>query len=424
MGQHTATTTCAVWILSVPSSVPIPVWGLAPAERLRRVVCAAGVKNVTIYSGAVPPPDFHDVTRIVIFSADYVFDERLVRSLLSAPQTLLVTPVQSESVQSFHVVAAHVEHAQVEKILPLLAGRTVPAHEEQQLGVHMARATDLVPAYSAALRKSDPPYLLPVRDDNIAEIEARTFAASYKGLTDVVTKFVWPRPARVVTRWCAHAGVTPNMITLLSWVLVVLVTWLFLCGQFVVGLLCAWLMTFLDTVDGKLARVTLTSSRIGHVLDHGLDIIHPPFWYLAWMMGLLLSPEGGALSAGSEVAPWIRPAGMITVIGYVVGRLIEGVFMLLFKMEIHCWQPIDGFFRLITARRNPNLLLLTAALLIGRPDLGILLVAAWTLFSIAFHVVRVLQALLQQRRGQAVVVWQASKSNTESDLHHPRESAA
>jgi phosphatidylglycerophosphate synthase len=45
-------------------------------------------------------------------------------------------------------------------------------------------------------------------------------------------------------------------------------------------------MTFLDTVDGKLARVTLTSSRIGDVLDHGLDLLHPPFWYLAWGIGL------------------------------------------------------------------------------------------------------------------------------------------
>ena len=41
-------------------------------------------------------------------------------------------------------------------------------------------------------------------------------------------------------------------------------------------------MTFLDTVDGKLARVTLTSSPFGNVLDHSLDLIHPPFWYWAW----------------------------------------------------------------------------------------------------------------------------------------------
>jgi hypothetical protein len=172
-------------------------------------------------------------------------------------------------------------------------------------------------------------------------------------------------------------------------------------------------MTFLDTVDGKLARVTLSSSRIGHVLDHGLDILHPPFWYLAWTMGLLLSPDGGALSADSDVASWLRPAGLIAVVGYIVGRLIEGLFMLLFKMEIHCWQPIDGFFRLITARRNPNLLLLSAATLCGRPDLGLVFVALWTIFSVAFHAVRLLQACGQRLRGRPVLVWQETTNDSE-----------
>jgi phosphatidylglycerophosphate synthase len=172
-------------------------------------------------------------------------------------------------------------------------------------------------------------------------------------------------------------------------------------------------MTFLDTVDGKLARVTLSSSRIGHVLDHGLDIVHPPFWYLAWTMGLLLSPEGGVLSADSNVASWLRPAGLITVVGYVVGRLIEGLFMLVFKLEIHCWQPIDGFFRLITARRNPNLLLLSAATLYSRPDLGLVFVALWTIASLAFHTVRLFQACGQRLRGRPVLVWQEAANGRE-----------
>src|SRR3546814_17463336 len=52
------------------------------------------------------------------------------------------------------------------------------------------------------------------------------------------------------------------------------------------GLVAAYAMTFLDTVDGKLARVTLTSSPIGNVFDHGIDLVHPPFWWWAWIVGL------------------------------------------------------------------------------------------------------------------------------------------
>ena len=60
----------------------------------------------------------------------------------------------------------------------------------------------------------------------------------------------------------------------------------FSIGHFGLGPGAAWLMTFLDTVDGKLARTTLTSSKWGDILDHGIDLIHPPFWYVAWAWAL------------------------------------------------------------------------------------------------------------------------------------------
>ena len=44
-------------------------------------------------------------------------------------------------------------------------------------------------------------------------------------------------------------------------------------------------------------------------------------------------------------------------------------------MHIHVWRPIDSKFRLITARRNPNMVILVGALLFGRPDVGLELVA-------------------------------------------------
>ena len=51
------------------------------------------------------------------------------------------------------------------------------------------------------------------------------------------------------------------------------------------------------------------------------------------------------------------------------------------RMHIHVWRPIDSRFRLITARRNPNMVLLVGALLFGRPDVGIELVANQNCFG-------------------------------------------
>ena len=61
-------------------------------------------------------------------------------------------------------------------------------------------------------------------------------------------------------------------------------------------------------------------------------------------------------------------------------------------MHIHVWRQIDSQFRLITARRNPNMVILVAALLFGRPDIGLELVAWWTIISLIFHAVRLAQA--------------------------------
>lgn len=379
-------------------TAPVKVWGLSPAERLRRTLRAAGVSEaqiVTVTSRPPVPPD----SPVLVFRTDYVFDERLIHALLeksltsSDAQSLALVDPDTPAT----IVVVVTTGSQREVLLPCLTA-SVPLGNMQPEPLPRQVPADLVPAYSSALRKYDPPYLLRVGASSLTQVENRMFRASYKGITDVVTKWVWPLPARAVTRLLARAHISPNIVTGLSWVLVGVTTWLFIQGQFGPGLVCAWLMTFLDTVDGKLARVTCTSSQMGHVLDHGLDLVHPPFWYLAWAMGL-----AGSLS---PALIWYNPVVAIIIGGYILGRLLEGLFLLAFHLEIHSWRPIDSFFRTITARRNPNLILLTLGTLIGRPDLGFWLVAVWTVCSLGFHTLRLGQACIQRWRGRPIQTWQ------------------
>src|SRR5262249_23098452 len=158
-----------------------------------------------------------------------------------------------------------------------------------------------------------------------------------------------------------------NMVTSASLVLVLMAMWAFWHGHYGWGLVAAWGMTFLDTVDGKLARVTLNSSKFGDIFDHSIDLLHPPFWWWAWVVGL---PAGLALPQDSV-------ALKVIVAGYILQRLEEGGFELWFKLNMHIWQRFDSRLRLITARRNPNLAILTIATLAGRPDVGINVVAVW-----------------------------------------------
>jgi phosphatidylglycerophosphate synthase len=228
------------------------------------------------------------------------------------------------------------------------------------------------------------------------------FMGTYKGATDFVTKWLWPRPAFYVTQLCAKFGITPNQVTSLSLVLVFAAFYWFYAGNWLPGLISAWIMTFLDTVDGKLARITLNSSKFGNVYDHSIDLIHPPFWYAAWGIGVM----AGAYSM--DQGAFVLTMSVI-VAGYIIQRIVEGISIAFFKIEIHIWRPADTFFRQITARRNPNLVLLTIGAAAGRPDWGLIAVAVWTAVSLGVHLLQIAQAATVMRRDGNLVSWMANR---------------
>jgi phosphatidylglycerophosphate synthase len=250
------------------------------------------------------------------------------------------------------------------------------------------------------LRKRDRPFVLALDAADPEPVERAAYNAAYKGVTDALTLYLWRRPAFYLTRWAAQAGLSPNMVTAVGAIFCVLATYLFWIGQYWPGIAAAFAFMVLDTVDGKLARCTGTSSKWGNIFDHGIDLVHPPFWWWAWAEGLH--------DYGTPIEPVLSSMLLVAIIcGYVAQRLIEGVFVRRFGMHIHVWRKLDSKFRLVTARRNPNMVILVVALLFRRPDLGLELVALWTLVSLIFHAVRLAQANARRDRGRPVVSWLA-----------------
>jgi phosphatidylglycerophosphate synthase len=402
----------SAWIIGNERAPEVQVWALSTSERHRRLLARADCATIRTLDANEDPGD-PETPSVMIVRADAIIDERLVEGLSAAQNTILVAN-RAQNAGWGGAVAAHVDSAHAAEALSVLRhaaeDEQPPTPETDQptpvAGIRLAAPGDLAPAYSARLRKFDPPYIYPARAESIREIEDRIFQSSYKGVTDLITKWIWPRPAAAVVRVLARAGIQPNTVTALSWLLAVAAGLLFWKGWFVFGLACGWLMTFLDTVDGKLARVTLTSSPFGHVFDHALDLIHPPLWYLAWGIG---------------VSGTIDTATIVVIAGYLLGRGLEGIFILAFDIETHCWRPIDSLFRTITARRNPNLLLLSVGTLGGRPDLGLVMVAIWTVVCMGFHIERILQALFERSRGIRIECWdETSHSEPEPPRDGPR----
>ena len=250
------------------------------------------------------------------------------------------------------------------------------------------------------LRKRERPFVMWLDPADPEPVERAAYDASYKGVTDALTLYLWRRPAFYLTRWAARAGMTPNMVTTIGTLLCIAAFFLFYNGWYWSGVAAGFGFMVLDTVDGKLARCTGQSSFWGNIFDHGLDLIHPPFWWWAWSEGL------EAYGRPFERVYELLIVGAI-VFGYVAQRLIEGIFLQRFGMDIHVWRPVDSRFRLITARRNPNMVILVASLLVDRPDLGIEMVALWTLVSLIFHAVRLAQANALRDRDRPVISWLA-----------------
>ncbi|WP_226637879.1 CDP-alcohol phosphatidyltransferase family protein [Novosphingobium profundi] len=365
------------------------LWGLSVTERVGRIARASGLELAAQVPDALAEPGWSGA---ILAHADFAWDPSWFRHVLAHPGMVL----------TLGGVPALAHARSGEEAAALAAAMRGEAGQGLALpGLQVLAFEDGPTIENKQLRKRETPFLMPLRADNVRAIERASYFGAYKGVTDILTKYLWPEWALVLTRICARWHVTPNMVTFVGAVFCVVATVLFAYGHYWAGMATGLVFMVLDTVDGKLARCTITSSAWGNVFDHGMDLIHPPFWWWLWATGL----ASWGLAYDDATFWWIQ--GVIQL-GYWVQRAIEGIFMQQAGgLHIHVWTRFDSWFRLITARRNPNMVILFVAMLFARPDIGLALVAAWTGLSCAIHAVRLVQALVYKARGGQITSWLA-----------------
>lgn len=364
-------------LLFVPiGSNPARPFGMDAKERACRLARNAGLQCAeTAIAG-------HGA---ILASMAYGWDPAWLKALGSRPGTVLTF--------SDKPVMAHVPEGEDARPIADAIAKGAPIADYDHLAAESAELS------YAELRKRERPFVMPLDPADPDPVERAAYDGAYKGVTDVLTLYLWRRPAFYLTRWAARAGLAPNFITLIGALLCIFAFVLFWRGAYWLGTLSGFIFMVLDTVDGKLARCTGASSKWGNVFDHGIDLIHPPFWWWAWLHGLA--------AYGRPLEPVAATMVLWVILGgYLAQRVIEGLSIKRFDgMEIHIWRPLDSRFRLITARRNPNMVILVASLLFRRPDIGLEAVAWWTLISLIFHAIRLAQMTELQARGQHVSSW-------------------
>jgi hypothetical protein len=128
---------------------------------------------------------------------------------------------------------------------------------------------------------------------------------------------------------------------------------------------------------------------IGNLMDHGLDMVHPPLWYLAWAYGLGIATEG-----------WASPLGQGAIaifVLYVIDRLVLKIYPTVFKRAFHTHSRMDGLVRSFIARRNITLPLFTIGYLIGFGREAFFLIVAWQAATTLYHAGRTFWILFVEK---------------------------
>lgn len=359
---------------SIPAEVAarLPItWSSSTASfaaRVSDVLSARGADSVLLLDGTV------------------LADQRLHGQLATSNAALAVfSPDKAENASMLFLPAASSATIQNQPAdLPALARNLVAAGMAREL------TQESFDGFIRKLRRSLPFYLFRIGDTAAAaKVQRFLFWSNYKGSTDLFTRYVYPPLVWLLVRPLARARIHPNLVTLVSIVLTFGAVPFFAHAQWVLGFVMAYGMSVLDSVDGKLARLTFTDSRLGNFLDHGLDIVHPPIWYLAWAYGLGLYGEG-----------WSSPLGYATIailVFYVMDRLILKIYPRFFQRGFHTHSKLDATVRSFIARRNINLPLFLLGIVCGLGREAFFLISAWQIATATYHGVRTFWILAVQK---------------------------
>nr|WP_298684715.1 CDP-alcohol phosphatidyltransferase family protein [uncultured Dongia sp.] len=331
------------------------------AARLNAFLAETGTQPVLLLDGATLP------------------DARLHTSLTALTDSVAVLAPKDQ------------ERAAMIRLEGGLAGQTVNAGDLYSLAEQLVTAgtvrsygQDEFNGFIRKLRRTIPYYMFRVEAaDKAAKVEKFMFWSNYKGSTDFFTRYVYPPLVWISVGPLARARVHPNAVTIFSIILALGAIPIWAIGEpwsFWTGFAMAYGMSVLDSVDGKLARLTFTDSRLGNFLDHGLDMVHPPFWYLSWAYGIGLATLGWGSTLGI--------ATILVMVFYVVDRLILKVYPTYFQRAFHTHSKLDGRMRTFIARRNITLPMFILGYALGLATEAFYFIVAWQILTAAYHGVR------------------------------------
>lgn len=222
-------------------------------------------------------------------------------------------------------------------------------------------------AHQPDLRRTVKPYWFCIRSEADAQrAKAALIGRAQKGTLDWWAWFV-NRPVenwllRIVADW----PFTPNQVSLLTNLAAYAVAALWASGHLWPWALLALVVSVLDGLDGKLARVKGLTTRLG-TLEHSFDVLWEQTWYaaLAW----------AAYASDRRVAALLVGLGLLLLDTF--NRHLSMQFRQTTGRSLAEYSAFDRRFRWIDGRRNTYLPYILIGAALGRP--------LWSLAAMVVH---------------------------------------
>lgn len=306
---------------TLPAPFAGRVAGITIAQRQRRQLLRLGAESV--HEGENPRRG-----PVLLIEAGLIADERLLAAFLAE--------VQSRSWSRGPAVAVGPDGTPG-GLAWLPAGLAAPDWAQIR---REAEPVDLsgVDTYSPERRRRVP--LLWQRPEDAASARkaaSALLAAAQKGCLDWPARFVHPPIENAAVRLLWPTPITPNMISVLAFLLGLYAAWCFATGALWVGLLIALAVGPIDGIDGKLARSRMEFSPWGDLEHVGDKIVE-----YAWFAGI-----AAALGTGTA---WALAA--LIVCTALAEALLGEFYRRMTGAQLDDAGPFERTYRLVSGRRN------------------------------------------------------------------------
>jgi len=307
--------------------------------------------------------------RTLVVSAGFYFDARLLKTLADQ----LVTTVLIDSTPPAESVPLWREQSSDFSGAAFLGTDQTMTEQSQRCDAAGE------PTYVTALRKHVRPVFFPAPSPELVPLaEKYVRDVAQNGVLDFPGFLDSPIEDWIVKKLC-RTSIRPNQVTLATMLIGLGVTALFATGHLWWGVVLAYVIEVLDGVDGKLARTKVETTPTGeweHEVDYAIE--------LSWWTALAFHFRAAGLAGAYCLLA-------LYVVSDLIDRLAKRAVKNRVGRNLDDVSNFDRFVRCIGARRNINIWILIAALLLGDAANGFVLVCGWGAATAIAHVFRALQ---------------------------------